>query len=335
MPASSVESVTPGDAGLLHRIGAVSRLANVPVATLRVWESRYAAFAPSKTAGSHRLYAETDVVRARVLRQLTESGHSIGGIARLPVDDLQRLLLRTREASAPPPAPGPMRQVTVLAIGSVLAARLDAPGLQQDLGARLRVGRVFASLDEAEAHSASSAPADDADTVVVVVRLNTVHDGNHLQLLRVLAQVGARGAIVLYGYGAPPVLDTMRAAGMVVRREPVAAPDFAQLIRSMLYLGTDDDPSTVPGALIPRRRYSDDTLAKVAAATTNVLCECPRHLAELIGQLASFEEYSQSCLNDSAEDARLHAHLRAVSGSARAMFERALGLAMAHAGLEE
>jgi hypothetical protein len=119
---------------------------------------------------------------------------------------------------------------------------------------------VFASLDEAEAHAASSAPADDGDTVVVVVRLNTVHDGNHLQLLRVLAQVGARGAIVLYGYGAPPALDTMRAAGMVVRREPVAAPDFAQLIRSMVYLGADDDPQRRPapssrGAAIRTTRW--------------------------------------------------------------------------------
>src|SRR5690242_16636329 len=118
MPAPSVESVTPNDAVVLHRIGAVSRLANVPVATLRVWESRYAAFSPAKTAGSHRLYAEADVVRARVLRQLTECGHSIGGIARLPIDDLQRLLLRAREAAPVAPTSAPARQVTVLAIGS-------------------------------------------------------------------------------------------------------------------------------------------------------------------------------------------------------------------------
>ena len=55
---------TPG----LHRIGSVSRLANVPVSTLRIWESRYGAFAPDKTEGRHRLYDEADVLRASLLR---------------------------------------------------------------------------------------------------------------------------------------------------------------------------------------------------------------------------------------------------------------------------
>lgn len=336
MTSSTVDSVTAETSAVLHRIGAVSRLAGVPVATLRVWESRYAAFTPSKTAGSHRLYTEADLLRASVLRQLTESGHSIGGIARLPVDELQRLLARARE-TAQPATPARVRSVTILAIGSAVAARLDldAAGLQRGSGTQVRIGRVFTNLDEAEAHVASAAPPSEGDTVVVVARLNTVHDANHLQLLRVLAQAGARQAVVLYGYGAPPVLDAMRAAGLVVRREPLAPTDLAQLIRSMVFLGTDgaEGAAAAPGVLIPPRRYSDETLATVAASTTSILCECPRHLAELIGQLASFEEYSRNCLNDSAEDARVHAHLRAISGSARAMFEGALDLALAHAGV--
>ena len=36
----------------LHRIGAVSSLSGVPVPTLRIWETRYGAFRPSKSTGS-------------------------------------------------------------------------------------------------------------------------------------------------------------------------------------------------------------------------------------------------------------------------------------------
>jgi hypothetical protein len=54
------------------------------------------------------------------------------------------------------------------------------------------------------------------------------------------------------------------------------------------------------------------------------LCECPRHVAELIFQLNSFEKYSADCLNSSKDDAKLHAYLSAVSGTARALFEEAL-----------
>jgi hypothetical protein len=65
-------------------------------------------------------------------------------------------------------------------------------------------------------------------------------------------------------------------------------------------------------------------LQRVAAISTQVLCECPRHVAELISQLSSFEKYSNECLNSSVNDAKLHAYLSAVSGTARALFEEAL-----------
>ncbi|HNK19183.1 MAG TPA: MerR family transcriptional regulator, partial [Piscinibacter sp.] len=87
------------------------------------------------------------------------------------------------------------------------------------------------------------------------------------------------------------------------------------------------------GAMIPARRYSEETLARVAAISSQVLCECPRHVADLIAQLASFEQYSQECLNRSAEDAHLHAHLASISGTARALFEAALEKIALHEGI--
>jgi hypothetical protein len=56
-------------------------------------------------------------------------------------------------------------------------------------------------------------------------------------------------------------------------------------------------------------------------------------VAEIIAQLVSFEQYSQECLNKSAEDAHLHGYLHSVSGSARALFEYALQRVAEHEGL--
>jgi hypothetical protein len=72
----------------------------------------------------------------------------------------------------------------------------------------------------------------------------------------------------------------------------------------------------------------------VAGISTQVLCECPRHVAELIAQLASFEEYSKECLNKNADDAHLHAYLRSISGSARSLFENALEKIAQHEGID-
>jgi hypothetical protein len=50
--------------------------------------------------------------------------------------------------------------------------------------------------------------------------------------------------------------------------------------------------------------------------------------------LASFEAYSQECLNKNTEDAHLHSYLRAISGSARSLFENALEKIAQHEGID-
>jgi DNA-binding transcriptional MerR regulator len=309
----------------VYRIGAVARLAGVPVPTLRVWESRHAAFQPLKSAGSHRLYAEGDVTRARLLRQLTQSGHSIGGIARLPSGELQQLLGRTRGAAASKPVQPPRRMTTVV-VGEATAARIEAAG--RALADALDVRQVFAALEQA----ADGTPAEPVD--LLLVRLNTVQPGTLALLARVVARHGVRRAIVLYNYGAQAAVEALRSAGLTVRREPLSGPELAELIGSLRMVDASGAmPMEHAGPLIPERRYSDAALARVAAAPSSVVCECPRHIADLIGQLAAFEEYSQECLNDSSEDAALHAYLRSLAGSARALFEHALERAAAHGGL--
>jgi hypothetical protein len=116
-----------------------------------------------------------------------------------------------------------------------------------------------------------------------------------------------------------------------VRREPVSDYELADLIGAALLV---DAPRAMGlaglGATIPPRKYDDATLARMAGISTNVLCECPRHVAEIIAQLVSFEQYSQECVNKNSADQQLHEHLTDVSGQARALFEHALELIAAH-----
>ena len=80
---------TPQKIGL-HKIGAVSSLSGVPTPTLRVWEMRYETFQPQKTESKHRLYTDDDVLKATVLKRLTDQGHSISSIAQLSSIELNR-----------------------------------------------------------------------------------------------------------------------------------------------------------------------------------------------------------------------------------------------------
>ena len=312
----------------LHRIGSVSRLAGVPVSTLRMWEERHAAFSPGKTEGRHRLYTEDDVLRARLLRQLTDAGHSIGGIARLPAQDLQDMLVEVRAADGSRQRGAVPRRLSALVVGGGLAARVSSDKWRHLLGGDvLDVRRIFPTLEDAVQAPAETAAAAD----VLLVRVGVLQHEAQQRLERAMEQLGTRHAVVLYNFAAEPVVRALRERGVLLRREPVEDGEFAELLRSMTWA---DAPAPAqrqqPGAAIPARRYSDEDLAHIAARPQQMLCECPRHIADIIGQLASFEEYSARCLNQSEEDAQVHAYLRSVSGSARALFEEAMQRVLEH-----
>jgi hypothetical protein len=53
--------------------------------------------------------------------------------------------------------------------------------------------------------------------------------------------------------------------------------------------------ATPADAAITPRRWDDATLADFAALSSTIACECPRHVVELLMQLAHFESYSAEC----------------------------------------
>ena len=65
---------------------------------LRVWERRYQAVVPSRTATNRRLYTEADIEQLQLLHRATRGGHSIGQIAQLSTAELEALV-RADEAA--------------------------------------------------------------------------------------------------------------------------------------------------------------------------------------------------------------------------------------------
>lgn len=310
-----------------HRIGAISALSGVPVSTLRVWEVRHGAFTPAKSEGRHRLYSDEDALRASLIRQLTDSGHSISTLAKLPATQLNELLHQQRKAGQRSrPQPAAQAPITVAVVGVGMAARVASGQLALALPDKpIQITEILEDLDEAAKAPMPSRPQ------VLLVRVNSLHvlAGNDIQ--RLVHAHPFQQAIVLYNFGQEPVIAGLKLAGIKVRREPISNAELAELINSVLWLDHNPEASDVQRTgLVPPRKYSDETLHRVANSPNQVLCECPRHVAELISQLASFEQYSQECLNKSAEDAHLHAYLSSVSGSARALFEKALEMVAQH-----
>jgi DNA-binding transcriptional MerR regulator/methylmalonyl-CoA mutase cobalamin-binding subunit len=88
-----------------YRVGMVAKMTGLSTHTLRMWEKRYAAVLPHRTEAGGRLYTDADVARLRLLHTLVESGHSIGGIAKLDDLDLRHMAAAFPAPSSQRPAP--------------------------------------------------------------------------------------------------------------------------------------------------------------------------------------------------------------------------------------
>lgn len=75
-----------------YSIRAVVEETGLSAHTIRAWERRYGAPLPGRTDTNRRVYDEDDVRRLKLLQRAVASGHSIGMIAALPVEDLARLI---------------------------------------------------------------------------------------------------------------------------------------------------------------------------------------------------------------------------------------------------
>ncbi|NBW68339.1 MAG: MerR family transcriptional regulator [Betaproteobacteria bacterium] len=315
----------------LHKIGAVSSLSGVPTPTLRVWEVRYATFTPLKTQGQHRLYSDDDVLKATLLKRLTEQGHAISNIANLSSQALNNLLMQQQSSNRiQVHRQLEDRSISMAIVGLALAGRIESKKFTLSFNNHeIKVTDIFNDLSDA------LGAEFEQPTQILLIKTNSLHAGIEVDIHKLAQKCQALQVIVLYNYGQQNIIESMKFSGMIVRREPISDSDLADLINSVLLVGTEQKNSGfVVGAVIPQRKYSDATLAKVAAISSNVLCECPRHVAEIIAQLASFEQYTHECLNKSTEDAHLHAYLSSVSGSARALFESALEMVAKHEGIE-
>jgi MerR family transcriptional regulator, light-induced transcriptional regulator len=294
----------------LMRSGTAARLAGLSPSTLRIWEHRYAVVGPPKSASGQRTYSMKDIERLRLIKRLTLDGHAIGTVAHLDADALAALSSVNRM-----PLVGAQR---VLVVGHAAARKLEG---------RLRPAPalVLDDLAHAEREIARAGAAD-----VLVVHLPSLHVSMTARVTALRDNLPASNVIVVYSFGAEAVADALRAAGMTVRREPVAGKELAHLIvasRPTVAAAAGGNPTN-------RRHYTDAQLVTLTEIPSMVACECPRHLAEIVTLLVGFELYSTECAARSQADAALHRHLNQVTSEARTMLEQALARVVMEEGLK-
>jgi hypothetical protein len=155
---------------------------------------------------------------------------------------------------------------------------------------------------------------------MLFVRLASLRAESAPRILALRDRLGARALSVLYAFGTEASAEALRAAGASVWREPIASRELARMIAPPRAASSLDEKRVDPAV----RRFDDAQLVELTELPSAIACECRRHVAEIVMQLAGFERYSGECLVGSPADAALHQRLSALAEHARGMFEQAL-----------
>ncbi|AUT46639.1 MerR family transcriptional regulator [Achromobacter sp. AONIH1] len=289
-----------------YRSGAAARLAGLSPETLRVWERRYNLSNTERSERGQRLYSAEQVRKLSLLKQLVDQGHAIGVLALMPDAQLQEL---ANAAYTQPDAVGPIR---IGVIGSNLAKRIAG-------SARDRADLVLEYSRSQLEQAAQDAP--NASVEVLVIEQSELHDNAVSLIAGIKNRWGAVAVVVLYRFCASATIRALRAQDCLVARVPADVNELALLCRSAL---TGERLPPQPPSHLPDIRFDESALLTIMASGSGLACECPKHLADLLMMVGSFERYSAQCASRSADDAQLHSDLQRAAGQARAILEAAM-----------
>ena len=136
-------------------IKVVARRTGLSAHVIRIWEKRYGAVEPERTVTNRRLYSDEQIERLSLLREITQNGHSIGHVAKLPAERLRELAKEShgtnrRASRAPTAAPTTptFLDECVVAVKSLEGRALDdaLKRAATELGAHGLLQRVVAPL---------------------------------------------------------------------------------------------------------------------------------------------------------------------------------------------
>lgn len=263
----------------LYRIGAVAKRTGISPECLRAWERRYG-LEPAERAGKTRFYDAAQIERLTVIKALLDQGHPISQVIHLPAEALIRRLAPGRASASL--APSAMPKVALVG-AALVRARQDAEHTRRDR-ARFDVVAEWAGVADLYRDAVPS----QLDCVVVYLPSLDLE-----QIEKVRQFLQGPHIVVAFKYATAADLAACRDSGHPMLRWPA---DWDRLEAMVVAGGVREIDGTA-------RRFSDEELLHVSQATSRAACDCPRHLAALIGELNDYAVHAARCRSDDRHDA--------------------------------
>jgi hypothetical protein len=164
---------------------------------------------------------------------------------------------------------------------------------------------------------------------VVVLDLAEFADGADEQVRRLIISCNAELSIVTYSFARRQLIRSMQMQNQQVRvlQSPITLEVLQAhlapfVIRQVLETGRKESFPMEHKA--PPPRYNREQLGKLMEISSEIACECPSNLAQVVEKLQAFEQYSKDCENRNDKDKAVHTMLYRASTAARLEMEKAL-----------
>ena len=324
--SATVEIIEQNRASLF-KIGAVSRITNIPVDTLRIWERRYSVVVPIRSENADRLYQREDINRLTLLKMLTDRGHSIGSIAKLSNDELTERLQIHDENSISKNTVHSDNAIHVVLIGDVLSLQLEHTQYNDP-------SFYFSGLYRNEAEFFEKNQDEHID--ILIVELPAIQEDHIHQLQSLLERSGAKKLIIIYGFTNSSAKKKLNNTDYIFIHAPITVDHLHAEIKHLIEdekLKKENISELNLSNKAPTRLFSNKHLIQLSSLSSTIKCECPQHLSSMILKMIQFEVYSTECENRDTKDAELHALLGNMTGHARSVMEQALAKIVEAEGL--
>lgn len=304
-----------------YGIGAVAGLTGLSTQVIRAWERRYEAVVASRSSNGRRVYTNRHVDKLLMLKALTERGTPISAVANLSLDDLRARVAEMDQISARP------------LTGNVKVAVLGA-FLPEILSSKQLAGYPLEMLVSGADPRRLLTDLRRCKVDVLAVEMTHLNRASIELIEQLTRNCQVNKVVVAYGFARRKDEQALLESGVRLIKTPVSGDELAMAIITAFgqpQEKAETRPSRAgsrqasqPEAAAPARRYSEHQLAQLAQIESEVDCECPRQVAEILKTLTAFEIYSAECEDQNEQDAELHAYLHLATAQSRAVMEKAL-----------
>lgn len=292
----------------LLSIGKLSQQSGIHASTLRMWEARYQIITPVRTEGGARRYTRDDCLRLKWIKALVDLGYKPRALAQLGLDELKVELDRAtgdrhRDAAA-------AKHLRVGVFGATPWAKSFLSPPTFDLASDVHFVESLSDLDK---------HAEGLDVVIIVA--NGLQASMAQRIAERFSSSPEKLVMVICEFSSAMALAELQKVGIACLRYPVSPSAFVDKLKSML-----GERKQVSAMQMPF--FSPESLHNIISEDHNILCECPKHLAQLLLSLHGFVEYSIHCADDSPAEAMVHRKLREIAAESILQLESGLKLAL-------